>query len=131
MKFKDKYTFEILTVDEAMEKWCGGCKGNECAINSLAEQKEMSGRECKLWIVEHMKKAGEIMGFDVVEDDEKLDYWDRVTVIAQRQREKGLNKYGMKLEDNDWPIEKRLEYLEEELIDGLMYIEWIKEGLRK
>lgn len=56
-------------------------------------------------------------------------YWDRVTAIAQRQREKGLNKYGMKLEDNDWPIEKRLEYLEEELVDGLMYIEWIKEGL--
>lgn len=58
-------------------------------------------------------------------------YWDRVTAIAQRQREKGLKKYGMKLEDNDWPIEKRLEYLEEELVDGLMYIEWIKEGLGK
>lgn len=57
-------------------------------------------------------------------------YWDRVTAIAQRQREKGLNKYGMKLEDNDWPIENRLEYLEEELVDGLMYIEWIKEGFK-
>lgn len=57
-------------------------------------------------------------------------YWDRVTAIAQRQREKGLNKYGMKLEENDWPIEKRLEYLEEELVDGLMYIEWIKESFK-
>lgn len=56
-------------------------------------------------------------------------YWDRVTSIAQRQREKGLSKYGMKLEENNWPIEKRLEYLEEELVDGLMYIEWIKEAL--
>lgn len=61
----------------------------------------------------------------------KNPYWDRVTAIAQRQIEKGLSKYGMKLEDNDWPIEKRLEYLEEELVDGLMYIEWIKEALRE
>ena len=34
------------------------------------------------------------------------------------------------LEDNDWPIEKRLEYLEEELVDGLMYLEWIKEAIK-
>lgn len=58
-------------------------------------------------------------------------YWDRVTAIAQRQREKGLNKYGMKLEENNLPIEKRLEYLEEELVDGLMYLEWIKEALHE
>lgn len=58
-------------------------------------------------------------------------YWQRVTAIADRQIKKGLNKYGMKLEDNNLPIEKRLEYLEEELVDGLMYIEWIKEALHE
>ena len=58
-------------------------------------------------------------------------YWERITAIANHQRKKGLNKYGMKLEDNDLPIEKRLEYLEEELVDGLMYIEWIKEWYKE
>lgn len=57
-------------------------------------------------------------------------YWERITAIAHRQREKGLRQYGMKLEENNLPVEKRLEYLEEELVDGLMYIEWIKEGLK-
>ena len=33
------------------------------------------------------------------------------------------------MEDNHWPIMKRLEYLEEELIDALMYIEWIKDKI--
>lgn len=54
-------------------------------------------------------------------------YWERITDLAERQREKGLSKYGQGLEDNPADIIKRIEHLQEELIDGLMYCEWIKE----
>ncbi|MCR5329597.1 MAG: hypothetical protein K6E62_00210 [Lachnospiraceae bacterium] len=62
------------------------------------------------------------------EDTEDGLYWKRVCRIQQSQTEKGLKKYGQRLEDNNSLSEiERLEYLEEELIDGLMYIEHIKE----
>lgn len=57
-------------------------------------------------------------------------YWERICRIEEKQRAKGINTYGQGLEDNPMKIIERLEYLEEELIDGLMYIEHIKEGLR-
>lgn len=50
--------------------------------------------------------------------------------MAEKQRAKGMETYGQGLEDNQMKIIERLEYLEEELIDGLMYIEHIKEGLK-
>ena len=56
-------------------------------------------------------------------------YWERITSIANRQREKGIREYGKGLEANPADIVTRLNYLEEELIDALMYCEWIKEKL--
>lgn len=50
--------------------------------------------------------------------------------MAEKQRAKGMETYGQGLEDNPMQIVERLEYLEEELIDGLYYIEHIKEGLK-
>ena len=71
-----------------------------------------------------MKIAGLVPG--------KAKYWSRVCEMQKRQTEKGLNKYGQVLEDNtNMTIRERLEYLEEELIDGLMYLEHIKELLTK
>lgn len=57
-------------------------------------------------------------------------YWDRITAIAERQREKGITEYGQGLEDNPAGIVQRITYLEEELVDGLMYCEWIKDRLK-
>jgi hypothetical protein len=54
-------------------------------------------------------------------------YWKRITQIADKQRDKGIKTYGQGLEDFDADIITRLEYLEEELVDALMYIEHIKE----
>lgn len=54
-------------------------------------------------------------------------YWDAICEIAEAQREKGLSKYGQGLEENTAPLGERIRHLEEELIDGLMYCEWIKE----
>lgn len=79
---------------------------------------------------EDLDIALKIIGVKV--DTERPDYWANVCEIQERQTEKGLSKYGQRLEDNESlsPIE-RLEYLEEELIDGLMYIEHIKAAFRK
>lgn len=61
-----------------------------------------------------------------------MGYWDNICEMQKRQTEKGIRTYGQTLEENTalTPIE-RLEYLEEELIDGLMYIEHIKESFKK
>ena len=56
-------------------------------------------------------------------------YWDNVCKIADKQRKKGIETYGQGLESNTWGIFKRLTYLEEELVDALMYLEWCKDYL--
>lgn len=60
----------------------------------------------------------------------KSPYWENICKIADKQRKKGIETYGQGLEDNTWDIEKRIQYLEEELVDALMYCEWIKEGIK-
>lgn len=56
-------------------------------------------------------------------------YWERICELADRQREKGIKSYGQGLECNPSAMLVRIEYLQEELIDGLMYCEWLKELL--
>lgn len=57
-------------------------------------------------------------------------YWERICKLSDRQRDKGISKYGYGIECDFSCITQRLEWLEEELIDGLMYIEHIKEWLK-
>ena len=57
-------------------------------------------------------------------------YWHNICAIALRQRKKGMETYGKGLEDNHADVITRIEYLEEELIDALMYCEWLKDFLR-
>lgn len=61
-----------------------------------------------------------------------MGYWENICGMYERQRDKRIKIYGQTLEENTKlsPIE-RLEYLQEELIDGLMYIEHIKSMLKK
>lgn len=79
---------------------------------------------------EQAYKNGYAKGF---EDGKKADnpYWERVTAIAQRQRDKGISTYGQGIEKNPADIIKRIEYLQEELVDALMYCEWIKDVIDK
>ena len=56
-------------------------------------------------------------------------YWERICKLSERQRAKGMETYGQGLESNPADMLKRIEHLQEELIDGLMYCEWIKEKL--
>ena len=58
-------------------------------------------------------------------------YTKQILEIAERQNNKGLNKYGKYLEDfTSEGIIKRLEHLEEEIFDALNYIQWIKDKIK-
>lgn len=57
---------------------------------------------------------------------DKNPYWERICRLSERQRAKGMKTYGKGLEDNPLSITERITYLEEELIDALMYMEHIK-----
>lgn len=61
--------------------------------------------------------------------DEENPYWKRISAIAEAQRAKGLSTYGEGLENNPAAILERFRHLEEELVDALQYIEWIKDKL--
>lgn len=54
-------------------------------------------------------------------------YWNNICAIAERQRRKGIETYGKGIEENKAAIITRIEYLQEELVDALMYCEWIKD----
>ena len=56
-------------------------------------------------------------------------YWERICAMSERQRAKGMSKYGYGLESNPDGMLKRIEHLQEELIDALMYCEWMKDEL--
>lgn len=58
-------------------------------------------------------------------------YWQHITALAEKQRAKGMHKYGQGLEANTADILARINHLQEELIDGLMYCEWIKEWVQE
>lgn len=57
-------------------------------------------------------------------------YWENIQKIAEKQRNKGIKCYGQGLEDNQsLNTEETITYLQEELIDGLMYCEHVKSKL--
>lgn len=55
------------------------------------------------------------------------DYRDAIMALFDRQREKGLDKYGMTLEENTTlTAAQRIEHAQEELVDALQYLEHLK-----
>ena len=54
-------------------------------------------------------------------------YWENVCAMAEKQRAKGMKTYGTGIENNPADIITRIEYLQEELVDALMYCEWVKD----
>ena len=56
-------------------------------------------------------------------------YWERICKLSEAQRKKGMETYGQGLECNPAAMLKRIEHLQEELVDALMYCEWIKDKL--
>lgn len=62
-------------------------------------------------------------------NEEENPYWERICKLSERQRAKGMETYGQGLENNPAALVERINHLEEELIDSLYYLEWIKEKL--
>ena len=55
-------------------------------------------------------------------------YFKNIVEAMERQKEKGIKKYGCMLEENKTlSFLQRVEHLQEELIDGLQYCEHLKE----
>lgn len=116
----------------------------QCDTCSLSMKKNGTGQPCKSYVKIFPEKAAAYMGYEIIQDDTDSEpnkpnqeckkdienpYWNRITGIANRQREKGIKTYGQGLEDNTMSVLTCMEYLQEELIDTLMYIEHIKEIL--
>jgi NTP pyrophosphatase (non-canonical NTP hydrolase) len=60
-----------------------------------------------------------------------MNYRDNILALIDKQREKGMKKYGETLEDNvTLSVEQRIEHAEEELIDALQYLEHLKEAYK-
>lgn len=61
-----------------------------------------------------------------------MSYWDNITEIYKKQAEKGIKEYKQTLEENDsLTAEERITMLEEELVDGLCYLEHLKAKIVK
>lgn len=103
-----------------MEKACKNCKHKPVSVN------QRICYHCKV-VVDNETGVGQPSCWE--EAEKQNPYWDRICDMAEKQRAKGMKKYGYGLEDNPMRMKTRLEYLEEELIDALMYIEHIKEKL--
>ena len=71
-------------------------------------------------------KGGEYID---VPDVDLNPYWKRICKLSDAQRKKGMETYGQGLESNPAAMLKRIEHLQEELVDALMYCEWIKDKL--
>jgi hypothetical protein len=99
-----------------------GCVG--CPLVFLPNYEECWGAE----FVERNYKT--LFGDDHVTDDSN-PYWERICRLSERQRAKGMETYGQGLENNPAEILERIEHLQEELIDGLMYCEWLKDKIAK
>ena len=89
-----------------------------------------------------LKKFADAFGCDIrdlLPDEMKYEktkesenpYWQRITALADKQRAKGMSKYGVGLENNTANATERVRHIQEELIDALMYLTWLEESLKE
>jgi uncharacterized protein (DUF2164 family) len=94
---------------------CPAFKGNgaKCGVEMVDD---------KLDCIEHINRT-------LDKDRMNNPYWENICKLQDRQRKKGIETYGQGLEDNHQPVLVRIQHIEEELIDALMYLEWLKDKL--
>lgn len=104
------------------------CSNSECKHTSYeGHALHENDLEGKIFVA-HDGPDGVVGLFEV----EPNGYWERICAIQRKQIEKGLKKYGQVLEEyKSLSVEDRLLYLEEELVDALMYLEHLKEALKE
>lgn len=121
-----------VTIEEIKEKY-GEADGYisciDCPLNSSKCNPQVATgyEECWREIQKHFANNQNYHN----RNNKTSAYWERIEAIESQQRKKGLAKYGQGLEMNPAAMCERIRHLEEELIDALMYCEWIKEKLRE
>lgn len=121
----------IEEMDDVIQDYCERLHKEGDCIGCVIEKQCDSVMGCFGDFEDVCKEAYEILVNHLRCEPEALDnpYWERINAIAEKQRVKGINKYGAGLESNPAAILERINHLQEELIDGLMYCEWIKDHL--
>ena len=124
-----------MTVEEMRDKLRDFCHEqylcNDCVLYKQCE----CGRGVNFRVGggmsdEEIKLAYHIVfGTETTKVEPRNPYWERICKLQDKQREKGIKTYGQGLEDNHEPVMKRIQHIQEELIDGLMYLEWLKDVL--
>lgn len=116
-----------------LAEYCKSTDCSKCVLKVDGWGNELSGVGCLIIGLSperDLDRALDLISYECTPDVSTPDYWARVCEKQRQQTEKGLSKYGMTLEDNtELTIGERLNHLEEELIDALMYIEHLKEKL--
>lgn len=118
--------YEIIT-GKVEHNGCVGCKYEN------KEPGELPCRYCRGTIMPDNQFFAKCADFYEREEPKEPEnpYWEKICELANKQRSKGINKYGKGLEYNSADAIARINHLQEELIDGLMYCEWIKDKLRE
>lgn len=120
---------------KVLVEYCKSTDCRKCALRTSGWANELVGVGCLMIGLSSegdLDRALDLISYDCTPDVSTPDYWARVCEKQRQQTEKGLTKYGMTLEDNTkLTVCERLNHLEEELIDALMYIEHLKEKLEE
>lgn len=116
--------YEIIT-GTVEHDGCIGCKYDN------KEPDELPCSHCRGTIMPNTPLYSKCADFYEPEEPKEPEnpYWEKICELADKQRSKGIGKYGKGLEYNSADAIARINHLQEELIDGLMYCEWIKEKL--
>lgn len=115
-------------------KYNGGvvCSKGDCRFCGWCTDEELMTEGQAIMLEE--KRLADEQQKQIEEKKSNNPYWENICKMAEKQRAKGIDTYGQGLEENPMAIMERLEYLQEELIDSLVYIEhikaWLKEGKR-
>jgi len=106
------------TNTDTVNKWCNDwCMPNAGVVKRICEILKISAD----YLLE-------------LSDDRNYEgqYWKNISDIEARQTAKGVKEYGQTLEQNQEPsVEERISYIEEELVDALKYLEWLKDGMNE
>ena len=122
-----------MTIEEkrnALYKFCYGrhCLYDDCPLYKIETPYGCFGDASHTGVIEEHYDL--VFGkTETTKDNVDNPYWERICKLQDKQREKGIKTYGQGLEDNHEQVMKRIQHIQEELIDGLMYLEWLKDAL--
>ena len=134
LDFEDGVGCDVMTIQDKITQLNEYCDSHTCQYGDYLGVKPV----CKF---DRQKDSWcGLFGCDLIKNEELVNrcyseiathnpYWENITAIANKQRKKGLRDYGQGLEDNPAPILDRIQHIEEELVDALMYLEWLKESV--